>query len=82
MSRKKYVPICLLIDLLGGHQQPTTKRKTERQIVLIGMKGTEYCMVTRLNFFVISHWGKQAHGKLATNIVTVTAAVRAVLSLG
>lgn len=29
--RKKYVPIDLLIDLLGGHQQPTTERKTERQ---------------------------------------------------
>lgn len=61
MSVKKYVPIGLLMDLLGGHQQQTTWNKNELQgdqdkMGLRGLNGAKYGMVIWLNFWIKTPW--------------------------
>lgn len=83
MSREKYVPICLLADRFAWRASATNHKKKNSvtvpgQIVLIGLKGAKYCMVTWLNFCPIAQCQAQW---VATHIVAVTAAFCAVSSL-
>lgn len=65
-----------MIDFLGGHRQPTTKRKK----VFQDLKVAEYFMVTWLNFCAAA-WC-QTLSKLAAQSVTVTAPIRDNMLIG